>query len=321
MINKNDHILVTGGFGFLGSHLIRKLKRQGYRNITPLGSSQVDLRIKGETDVVFRMLKPNVVIHAAAVCGGIGANKDAPARFLEENARINLNVIDACVKLHNSNYNFKKVIGIGSVCSYPKFAEVPFKEEDLWSGYPEETNAGYGLSKRLLLSHIQSCRQQHGLHGIFLIPVNLYGPNDCFDEGRSHVIPALIKKIDNCMSVKEGHRSDTLVCWGTGSASREFFHVDDATRAIILAMERYDKPEPVNLGNGREVSIREVTEKLVELMGFDGEIVWDASKPDGQPRRCLDVSRARDEFGFEAQVKLEDGLKETIQWYKEHGAK
>lgn len=326
MIEKNDHILITGGTGFLGSHLVDSLRLRGYKNLTILGRKYVDLQVKNEVTAVFSLLRPNVVIHAAATCGGIGANKEAPARFLEENARMNLNVVDACVKLHNSNCSFKKLIGIGSVCSYPKFAPVPFKEDDLWSGYPEETNAGYGLSKRLLLAHIQACRQQYGLPGIFLIPVNLYGPRDCFDEGRSHVIPALIKRIYD-LKYPPGYpkyqypKTPDLVCWGTGKASREFFHVQDAAKGIILAMERYNKPEPINLGNGQEITIKNLTEKLVELMKFDGKIVWDASKPDGQPRRCLDVSRAKEEFGFEAMVSFERGLKETVDWYMLHGDK
>lgn len=319
MIEKTDHILITGGSGFLGQHLIKKLKDQGYDKITSLGSKQLDLRVKQEVDVVFRMLKPNVVIHAAAVCGGIFANQVAPARFLEDNTRINLNVVEACSMLKTTDCNFKKLVGIGTVCSYPKFAPTPFKEEDLWNGMPEETNMPYGLSKRLLLAHIQAANQQYGLPGIFLIPVNLYGQGDCFDEKRSHVVPALIKRIyDLKTNTKEGHKVPDLVCWGTGNASREFFHVDDAARGIILAMEKYDKIHPINLGNGKEVSIKKLVELLVKLMNFNGHIVWDETKPDGQPRRCLDVSRAKKEFNFEAQVLLEDGLKETIKWFEEN---
>lgn len=311
MINLNDHILITGGSGFLGGFIYEELFKRGFRNMTILSSKHVDLKSEEETKTVFRILRPKVVIHAAAVCGGIGANKDKPDKFLSDNARINLNVVDSCCSLFKSGTGFKKFVGLGSVCSYPKFTPIPFKEDDLWNGYPEETNAPYGLSKRLLLAHIQACRQRYDFPGVFLLPVNLYGPGDNFDPRSSHVIPAIILKVARAIREKRDH----IVCWGTGNASREFFHAQDAASGICDAMEKYNGNDPVNLGNGTEITIKDLTEKIVYKMDFLGEIKWDHSKPDGQPRRCLDVSRAKEYFGFTAKINLDEGLQQTINWF------
>lgn len=315
MINKNDHIFITGGTGFLGQYIVEELQRRGYSNLTAIGSRKVDLKVRNEVGAVFRLTKPAVIIHAAAICGGIGANKEEPARFLEDNVRMNTNVVEAAAALARNGI-LKKFVGVGSVCSYGKYCPLPFKENDLWEGKPEETNLCYGLSKRMLLAHINAYREQDGFPGIFLIPVNLYGKRDSFDPAKSHVVPALIRRIDECM-ISPGFTED-LVCWGTGSASRELFYVEDAARGIVDAMEKYDKADPVNLGNGQEITILQLVEMLAEKMNYKGNIIWDTSKPDGQPRRCLDVSRAKNEFGFEAKVSLSDGLDKTIAWYKEN---
>jgi len=251
----------------------------------------------------------DVVIHLAAKVGGIGYNRENPATLFYDNAMMGIQLMEAA-RLEG----VEKFVQVGTVCAYPKYTPVPFKEEDLWEGYPEETNAPYGVAKKMLLVQAQAYREQYGFNAIYLLPVNLYGPRDNFDPESSHVIPALIRKFVDAK--KEG--SDTVEVWGTGSASREFLYVDDAARGIVLATERYNKPDPVNLGSGMEITIRDLVALIGELTGFDGEIVWDATKPDGQPRRCLDVSRAREEFGFESEMGFREGLKRTIEWYVEN---
>ncbi|MHA2218977.1 MAG: GDP-L-fucose synthase family protein, partial [Candidatus Hodarchaeales archaeon] len=298
-----------------GRHLFRELKNRGYNDIVSIGRMDVDLMDKVETKVAIMYHKPNIIIHAAAKCGGIGANRNSAATFFSENAIMNINVIEAA---HNrkvwgtSGGDFLKFIGLGSVCAYPKYAPIPFKEDDIWNGYPEETNAPYGITKRMMQMQIQSYRQQWYFPGIFLIPVNLYGPGDNFDLEKSHVIPALIRKIDHAKN-----NNLDVELWGTGKASREFLYVEDAATGIVDAMEKYDDIRPVNLGTGKEITIKDLAILISDLIGFGGEIRWNHDMPDGQPRRCLDVSRAKELFGFEAKTSLKDGLKKTIEWYKE----
>jgi GDP-L-fucose synthase len=302
-------VMVTGGGGFLGRAVVRRLESAGVRHIFVPRSAEYDLRTP---DGVRRALadgRPDIVIHLAAVVGGIGANRENPGRFFYENAAMGIELMEQARKS-----GVDKFVQIGTVCSYPKFTPVPFREADLWGGYPEETNAPYGLAKKMLLVQGQAYRQQYGFDVIHLIPVNLYGPGDNFDPASSHVIPALIKK---CVDAREAGAAEIEV-WGTGSASREFLYVDDAAEAIVLATERYDDPEPVNLGVGREITIRDLAELIVRLTGFSGQIRWDPSKPDGQPRRALDTSRARERFGFVAGTSFEDGLRATIAWYEGH---
>ncbi len=299
--------MVTGGGGFLGRSVVERLEAAGVRDIFVPRSADYDLRIP---DGVRRALadgKPDLIIHLAAVVGGIGANRENPGRFFYENAAMGIELME-----QSRRAGVEKFVQIGTVCSYPKFTPVPFREDDLWGGYPEETNAPYGLAKKMLLVQGQAYRQQYGYDVIHLIPVNLYGPGDNFDPASSHVIPALIKK---CVDARE-RGDDHIEVWGTGSASREFLYVDDAARAIVLAAERYDGAEPVNLGVGREITIRDLVELIAKLTGFSGELRWDSSKPDGQPRRALDTSRARERFGFVAKTSFEDGLRATIEWYE-----
>ena len=306
---KDKTFLVTGGAGFLGSHLIERMKEKGVvpDNIRVTRSKTTDLRIWEHC--VDAVQDIDVVIHLAAKVGGIGYNRENPATLFYDNAMMGIQLMEAARR-----EGVEKFVQVGTVCAYPKFTPVPFKEEDLWNGYPEETNAPYGVAKKMLLVQAQAYREQYGFNAIYLLPVNLYGPRDNFDPESSHVIPALIKKFVDAK--KEG--SDTVEVWGTGNASREFLYVDDAARAIVLATERYNKPDPVNLGSGMEITIRDLVALIGELTGFDGEIVWDAMKPDGQPRRCLDVSRAREEFGFESEMGFREGLKRTIEWYVEN---
>lgn len=302
-------VVVTGGDGFLGRYVVRRLRDAGARHIDVPKLEQYDLVKMADIVRMYDDMKPDVVIHLAAVVGGIGANRAHPGRFFYENLMMGVQLIE-----QGRLRGIEKFVAIGTVCAYPKFAQVPFKEQDLWSGYPEETNAPYGLAKKMLLVQSQAYRQEYGFNSIFLLPVNLYGPSDNFDPASSHVIPALIKK---CMDAIDTG-ADSIECWGTGQASREFLYVADAAEGIVLATQHYNSPDPVNIGTGSEISIRELTETIVRLTGLPGTIRWDPSKPDGQPRRCLDTSRAKACFGFEARTRLEDGLKATIDWYREH---
>lgn len=302
-------ICVTGGLGFLGSHLIDRLKARGCQNVFIADRDKYDLTKEAEIIRMYEEIKPDIVIHLAAVVGGIGANREHPGSFYYLNMVMGAMLIEQA-RLHN----IEKFVALGTICAYPKFTPVPFKETDLWLGYPEETNAPYGLAKKMMMVQLQAYRQEYDFHGIYLLPVNLYGPRDNFDDRSSHVIPALIKK---CVEAKEAGR-DSIEVWGTGKATREFFYVEDAAEAIALAAERYDGTEPVNLGAGFEISIKDLVELIAKLTGFEGKIVWDSSKPDGQPRRCLDTSRAKEYFGFEAHTNFEEGLKKTIDWYKEN---
>ena len=299
-------VLVTGGAGFLGSLVVRKLRDRGATRVFVPRSAEFDLREKEAIKRALDWATPDVVIHLAAVVGGIGANRDNPGRFFYDNAIMGIQLMEQARLA-----GVRKFVAVGTVCAYPKFAAVPFREDDLWNGYPEETNAPYGLAKKTLLVQGQAYRDQYGFNSIYLLPVNLYGPGDNFDPRSSHVIPALIRKV---LEAKE-RGDDHIVAWGTGSASREFLYVEDAAEGIVLATERYDGREPVNLGAGREVTVKELIETIARLCEFKGEIRWDVSKPDGQPRRMLDTSRARELFGFEAKTDFEDGLRRTIDWY------
>jgi len=306
---KDRRIVVTGGAGFLGSYIIEGLQKRGCKNI--LVPKIEDYNLVNLPDVIrmYDDMKPDIVIHLAAVVGGIGANRQHPGKFFYENLMMGVQLIEQA-RLRN----LEKLVAIGTVCSYPKFTPVPFKEDDLWNGYPEETNAPYGLAKKMLLVQSQSYRTEYGLNSIFLVPVNLYGPGDNFNPSSSHVIPALIKKCVDAIDAGDDH----IVCWGTGKASREFIYADDAAEGILLATERYNGPQPVNIGAGFEITIKDLVDKIVKLTGFKGQIRWDSSKPDGQPRRRLDVSRAKQLFGFEAQMSFDEGLKRTIDWFLEN---
>jgi len=308
----NERIVITGGAGFLGQHLQKELLYRGAQQENLLIPLIEDYDLTKEADVVrmYQDMNPTVVIHLAAEVGGIGANQANPGRFFYANMAMGLHLIE-----HARIRKIKKFVQVGTICAYPKFTPIPFKEENLWDGYPEETNAPYGIAKKALLVMLQSYRQQYGLNGIYLLPVNLYGPGDNFDLKSSHVIPALIRKF--CHAVDTG--ADEVIVWGSGSASREFFYVKEAARGIAIAAEKYDGDEPVNLGAGFEITIKELAEKIKELTGFQGKIVWDTTKPDGQPRRCLDTSMAKELFGFEAQMPFEKGLKRTIAWWRESG--
>jgi len=302
----NKRVIVTGGAGFLGSNVVNQLKEAGCEQIIIPRSREYDLTQMEAVKQLYADAKPNIVIHLAAKVGGIGANRDNPGRFFYDNLMMGVQMIEV-----GRQVNLDKFVCLGTVCAYPKFTAVPFHEDELWNGYPEETNAPYGIAKKALLVQLQSYRQQYNFNGIFLLPTNLYGPGDNFDPTSSHVIPALIKKCIDAV------RSNTpyIECWGTGSASREFLYVKDAARAIIGASEYYNGDEPVNIGAHREITIRELVPLIAELTGFQGEIRWDTTKPDGQPRRCLDTTRAHELFGFMATTDFREGLQETIQWY------
>ena len=303
---QGKRVTVTGGAGFLGSRVVNALRVHGAEQIQVPRSKDYDLRILSETQRLLADNKPDIVIHLAARVGGIGANRSRPAEFFYDN------LIMGSQLLHESWRNgVKKFVSMGTVCAYPKYTPVPFKEADLWNGYPEETNAPYGLAKKMLLVQGQAYRAQYGFNSIFLLPVNLYGPGDDFDPESSHVIPALIRK---CLEAI-GKGENKITAWGTGKASREFLYVNDAAEGIVLATERYDGDEPVNLGSGREIRIKELVSLIVKLSGFSGSVEWDTSKPDGQPRRCLDTSRAKQLFGFQAKTDFEEGLRETIHYY------
>jgi len=312
MLNLNsERIVITGGAGFLGKFLQQELLKRSVQQENMLIPMIENYDLTKETDVVrmYDNMRPTVVIHLAAEVGGIGANLENPGRFFYANMAMGLHLVE-----HARKRNIKKFVQIGTICSYPKFTPVPFKEENLWNGYPEETNAPYGIAKKALLVMLQAYRKQYGLNGIYLLPVNLYGPGDNFDLKSSHVIPALIRKF--CNAVDTG--ADSVTVWGTGSVSREFLYVEDAARGIAMAAEQYDGDEPVNLGAGFEITIRNLAEKIKQLTGFKGKLVWDTSKPDGQPRRCLDTTRAKQYFGFEAQMPFDEGLKRTIEWWQQH---
>lgn len=298
---------MTGGGGFLGRVITQKLKDKGVNDLFVPRSRDYNLTQLDHIQRLYSETQPDIVIHLAAVCGGIGANMARPGDFFYQNISMGTQLMDQA-RLHK----IKKFVALGTVCAYPKFTPVPFKEENIWDGYPEETNAPYGLAKKMLLVQSQAYRKQFGFNSIFLVPGNLYGPGDNFDLSTSHVIPALIRKFVEAR--KNG--SKEVVCWGTGKASREFFYVDDAADAILLATEKYNGPDPVNLGNGEEITIKDLTQKIKQLTSFKGDIVWDATKPDGQPRRRLDVARAKELFGFTAKVSLDEGLKNTIKWFE-----
>jgi GDP-L-fucose synthase len=305
---QDKRVLLTGGAGFLGSYVVKMLRDRGCRELFAPRSKDCDLREKADIVRLLGNTRPDIVIHLAAVVGGIGANRRNPGRFFYENALIGIQLIDQARR-----FAVRKLVCVGTVCAYPKFTPVPFKEEDLWNGYPEETNAPYGLAKKMLLVQLQSYRQEFRFDGIYLLPVNLYGPRDNFDLESSHVIPAIIRK---CVEARR--RGDKkLVAWGTGNVSREFLYVEDAAEGILLAAEHYDKPEPVNLGSGTEITIRDLVLTIRELSRFEGQIEWDESKPDGQPRRCLDTTRAEREFGFKARTNLREGLGKTVNWYED----
>lgn len=304
---KNKRVTVTGGSGFLGTFVVRKLRERGASEVFVPRSRDYDLTLREAVERMLSDSQPDVIIHLAALAGGIGANRARPAVFFYENLMMGVPLMHA-----SWEHEVDKFVAIGSICSYPKFTPLPFKEADLWGGYPEETNAPYGLAKKMLLVQAQAYRQQYGFNAIFLMPVNLYGPGDNFDLETSHVIPALIRK---CVQAKE-NGDDHVVLWGDGTPTREFLFAPDAAEGIVLATERYDGEEPVNLGSGQEISIKDLAELIAQLTGFEGDLVWDTSKPNGQPRRALDTTRAREYFGWEAQTPFKEGLKETIAWYR-----
>ena len=306
---KNKRITVAGGKGFLGSHLLKKLKDNSCRNIKIADLPEYNLTNIADIRRMYEETKPEVVIHLAAKVGGIGFNQEKPAELFYDN------LIMGTQLLHEAYLrNVEKFVALGTICAYPKFTPVPFKEEDIWNGYPEETNAPYGLAKKMMLVQSQAYRQQYGFNSIFLLPVNLYGPGDNFDSSSSHVIPALIKK---CFDAIDAH-DDKIEVWGTGLATREFFYVEDAAQAIYLATLSYNKSEPVNIGTGAEISIKDLTKLIAKLTGFSGQIIWNKSKPDGQPKRLLNTAKALKEFGFKASIDLTAGLAKTIEWYRKN---
>jgi len=304
---RNKRIAVTGGAGFLGRYVVRGLEEQGCREIFVPRRSEYDLTHEVAVEQMYSDFRPHVVVHLAGVVGGIGANRQNPGRFLYENL-----VMGSLLMEYGRKAGIEKFVGVGTICAYPKFVPVPMREVDLWNGYPEETNAPYGLAKKMLLVQGQAYRQQYGFNSIHLIPANLYGPEDNFDPETSHVIPAVIRK---CLEAME-RREKEIVCWGDGTPTREFLYVEDCAEAIVLATQSYDGAEPVNVGAGFEISVRELVQLIAELTGFHGSIAWDKSKPNGQPRRSVDTSRARELFGFQAKTDFRDGLRKTIEWYE-----
>jgi len=303
----NKRVVVTGGAGFLGRSIVHLLERRGCKNIFVPRKKDCDLRKAENISRLLEETKPHLIIHLAAVVGGIGVNRAHPGQFFYDNIVMGVELMEQA-----RQFDVEKFVGIGTICAYPKFTKVPFKERDLWNGYPEETNASYGLAKKMLLVQSQAYRQEYGFNSIFLLPVNLYGPGDNFSPKTSHVIPSLIKKC--CDAMIAG--AQTITVWGTGKPTREFLYVEDAARAIVLASERYNKSDPVNIGSGKEISIKDLVKLIAEMTGFKGKIIWDPTQPDGQPRRLLDVSLAKKEFGFEAKIKFREGLRQTIDWYK-----
>ena len=308
ILTKDKKIIVTGGTGFLGNYVVRELKKRGFLNIFVPEIIEYDLRKIEDIKRMYNAANADIVINLAAVVGGIGANRENPGSFFYDNLIMGVQLMEEA-RLSG----IKKFVALGTVCAYPKYTPVPFKEENLWDGYPEETNAPYGLAKKMFLVQSQAYRQQYGFNSIFLLPVNLYGPGDNFDLSSSHVIPSLIRKFFEAKVNKQ----DEVVVWGTGLATREFLYVEDCAEAIVLATEKYNKPEPVNIGSGFEISIKELANKLKEIIVFKGRIIWDLTKPDGQPRRYLDVTRAEKEFGFKATTNFEMGLKRTVKWFIE----
>jgi GDP-L-fucose synthase len=306
-------VVVTGGAGFVGSFICERLRARSVKKLIIPRRRDADLTDAVAVRKLYQDARPDIVLHLAAEVGGIGANQANPGRYFFANMAMGLNLIEEGRKYGA----LKKFVQVGTICAYPKFAPVPFREDDLWNGYPEETNAPYGVAKKSLLVMLDAYRQQYGFNGIFLLPVNLYGPRDNFDLKTSHVIPALIRKCVEAQTRGENH----IVCWGTGAASREFLYVEDCADGIILAAERYDASAPVNLGTGQEITIKDLTTLIAKKTGFTGRIEWDSTRPDGQPRRCLDVTRARELFGFSARVSFDDGLARTIDWFRKEGSK
>jgi GDP-L-fucose synthase len=299
-------IVVTGGTGFLGRHICQELERVGAK-VEPVGRAHYDLRRRAAINQMLANTRPDAVVHLAAVVGGIGANRAHPGQFLYENAVMGLELLEAC-----RIAGVAKTVVAGTVCAYPKYTPVPFREEHLWDGYPEETNAPYGLAKKLLLAQCQAYRTEYGMSAIYLLPVNLYGPGDNFDLNTSHVIPAMIRKFTTAKVAV----SPQVDLWGDGSPTREFLHVQDAARAFRLALERYDDPEPVNLGSGEEISVKDLAGLVAEVVGYQGEIVWDTTMPNGQPRRVLDTTRAADRLDFVASIPLQQGISQTVAWFQ-----
>jgi GDP-L-fucose synthase len=304
-------VLVTGGAGFLGGEVVQQLRARGARDIVVPRSNETDLTDALATRRLFQEVRPDLVLHLAAKVGGIGANQRTPGTFFRDNMQMGVNVLEEARRAGTS-----KVVVAGTICAYPKFAPIPFREEDLWNGYPEETNAPYGVAKKALLVMAQAYRQEFGSNFVMLFPVNLYGPRDNFDLETSHVIPAMIRKFDTARA----QGKNEVVLWGDGSPTREFLYVDDAARGLLEAAERYDDADPINLGAGFEISMADLARSIAEKVGYSGAVVWDTTRPNGQPRRMLDVQRAKERFGFQAQVGFDDGLQRTIAWYREHGA-
>lgn len=308
---KGTRVVVTGGSGFLGRRVVAALEGRGCASVFSPRSADYDLREKSQVIRLFEDHRPDVVVHLAAVVGGIGANRKHPGRFFYENLVMGVETLEQARR-----FGVKKFVGIGTICAYPKFTPVPFREDDLWNGYPEETNAPYGLAKKMLLVQSQAYRQEYGMDAIHLLPVNLYGPGDNFDPESSHVIPAMVRKMEEARSAG----ASEVVLWGDGTPTREFLYVDDAAEGIVLATERYDGADPVNLGSGGEIAIRDLAPIIAQATGFTGRIVWDATKPNGQPRRGLDTTRAERAFGFKARTPFAEGLARTVAWYRSRSA-